>query len=149
MLMLGNLSDWREWTDLAGKRDTVISEDLLHPGRVGTHHRVVSDHHRLMTVADVIGKEAPLAPSLGANHEDRFGTFHDADNEPRHIEDEAVALPQDRAASERRRKFETERGPPSRATLYAIFPAERHRIARIAERCAGQSIRWVNFFRDR
>ena len=88
----------------SGQATFRIGEDsiVVDAGHVGAHDRPVRDHHRLMAVADVVREQRPLGTRRRFDHEDRLVLLHDAHDDPRLVEQEAVVLPQDRPALERR-----------------------------------------------
>jgi hypothetical protein len=149
MLMIGNLADWRESTAFADKRNGVISEDLIHAQRIGTHDRRVRDHHWLMAVADVVGKESPLAIVDRSNHEHLLLALDDADDEPLIRKDEAIILLKDGTARQGRGEFESTVRPPSCARAQTLFPAQGHEIVLEAERVTGERVESIGLPRNR
>ena len=100
------------------------------PGQSGQTIASSADHHRLVTVADVIGEQSAHSRwSLGRIDEHRLLALHHADDDPLGIEDETIAscrtVPRGSAVANSKPAI---RAPP-RAHLQPIFPAERHRVA--------------------
>ena len=73
MLMTGHGRRGRERQRRARVRHVVLLQQLLDARHVRAHERLVGNHHRLVTVADVIGEQRPLRTRVrGSIDEDRL-----------------------------------------------------------------------------
>ena len=85
----------------------MLLEELFDAGLVWAEEPGFGDHQRLMAIADVVGEQAPLLRCTRLDDKHRLGPLHDDDDGLHLIEDEAVAVAQDRTP----RKEKTKREP--------------------------------------
>src|SRR5262245_51108254 len=147
--MIRKLSHGRKSALFALKRNCVIRQDLIHPQSVRTDNRVVGNHHRLVTVADVISEQSPFAIAHWPNDEHRFLLLDDAYDETLRLEDETVVLLEDGAAFEGGRKFKSTVGAPPRPCAQTFLPSQRDEVASEALRGVGYGIQTIKSFGNR
>ncbi len=129
MLMSRHCRGGRERQRGSRVRHLVLLEQQLDTRDIGTDERVVGDHDRLMTVADVIGEERPLRCAARLDDEDRFRPFDHGDDQLLSVEHEKVSRVKHRAARKRRAEFDAAIRPPPPMHMRAIFPAQGNSVS--------------------
>ena len=139
--MRRNLSNRRERLLGSLEGNAVMVEHLYHAGNVGADDAFVLEHQRLMAVANLVGEPRPVGRRPGTNHEHRFPTFDDADDEPQRLEDQAIALAKDAGARERRGEFDASIGDaPGASSSRSSHPSvmvSRPKLAAAVGRASG------------
>src|SRR5262245_61824852 len=139
-MMVGHRGGRREREGRARKRNALLLEELLDAGDIGADDCRFGDHQWLVSIADVVGVEAPLLGRVRLDQEHRLRSLHDHDDGPRLVQDQAVATAQDRAPRKEKTEVEAAVRPAPCAHVQPVIPAERDRVAGVAAGRGRQSV---------
>jgi hypothetical protein len=131
-MMVASCGGRRERKRRAYKRNPLLLEELFDAGDVGAKDSRIRDHQWLMLIANLVRIEAPLPGRARLDEEHRLRPLDDDDNGFQLVENQTVAVTQDRAAPKEETEHDTCVRPPPAVHAQSVVPSEGYRVAGVA-----------------
>src|SRR5262245_60813129 len=144
MTMVDWLAQWREPSNRPHTLDPVQPQQIFHARHIGTNDFFVTNHDRLVVVADVVRTARPLRGSAWRDDEHRLFEFGYDDNHARLFDDQAIARSQHAAALKRGAELQAAVRCAPRPCLQAFFPSKRDAIALAGPRVLRKGVFSIN-----